>query len=437
MELVFRPFVEGIRFGRSRLEHVILSLIAVSTLLFALPRVDVRGLPYNISGVDLTLVPLSLGLSLALWYRRGVYWHKSLPAFLAFIPVLLFLSNLIPGMLEGQNGVFLQGTLQAIRRTPAVLMLLLLLQIPLSRHDRLAILKLLMVAVLLGGVLGQIVEMGLVPGVDLPAIFGGGGAYLVLKDLGLDQLADIVHPYRLSGLTGSPTTFCMLCIFVMILAIGLHQRRHISLAATLLFIGPAILMYFETFSKSGLIVGLLAVIVMLVRYRTGIVLAPLICCAIVGTLVALPTDELFRLFIIWTEMSLTGRLSTWTGFMRDIEANPYIILFGAGYRTAPVGLHNEFLEYVRGMGLFVGAGLFVLCYFYLPWKILKFKMKRDSIIGHYEFLIILSVIFGCSLFQDVFLDVSIIFFMCIVVAIMSFDIRESIEERKPANPSPS
>jgi len=360
-----------------------------------------------------------LGLFISLSQKTNIKWNRKVPKYILLIPLLLIISNIFPFFFSENGEALTRGILQSLRRVPAVLLIILLLQTTYEIKSLVKLCNFIVFSVIVGAVLSLMLTNNLLSPFSSPNELVGNPVYLLGGLLNLPQVSTTFTNFRLAGNTGSPTTYGAICSISLLLVLKIYIKKEIKTIKFVTYTTLLLVLLIATAAKAVFAATFFVYAASILAYSNLKSLKTYL--VVFSCLLALylfkPLYGIFDGLIFFAHSSSESRFEAWNHAAGIISENPSIILFGEGWRTRLVGWHSEIIELLMGFGLFVGTLLILIEYIYIPWKISRITTSCESLLSNKDLLGMYSIILFASLFQDVFHDGNILFVFVIVLRI--------------------
>jgi hypothetical protein len=419
------------------LRRIRIFFLNASILIFSLPRVNQSSLPYAVSGLDFSIFPLLICIFLFFPFNHNEHVKKRIKssyiyAYLLLIPFLMFISNIIAFIHLNDSLALTRGLLQSSRRLPEVCFLLLLTYSNLDRKDLIKLIKLVVVSTILSYVFFQFVSNGFIPTLSPANDLTGS---LFIEENSTDA-SFFVTNLRIEGNTGSPTTYGLVCGIQLLVLLSLYLRSNVGLV---FFSVSSLILTFillGTVAKGvlfSILLSYLSLLFLLLYQKINFpgvkkITASLYVLGFIFVLIlafiflAIKFNIFESLFFLNLNerslLSLEGRFEIYSEAYKLILENPYLALFGAGWRSRIVGWHSEFFELIMGYGIPFGSFLVIFQYFMIPKILLnsrKFFLDKNKLIDANSICAVYFVILFTSFFQDVFHDGNVLYIFSILI----------------------
>jgi hypothetical protein len=396
------------------------TLCFISLLLFSIPKAKHPALLFPVGGIDLSLIPLATGVFLYTSTRKIIKWNKDIPIYFCLIPLIMLISNLLAYTLTGNEDNLLRGTLQAFRRISPMLFIILLCQISFSKNKLHNIFKASIYLTLVSIVLFYLLLLGFFENFEIVTDLSGNNLLSNLMNITKSSAGE---SFRLSGNTGSPTTFGLICSIQSILIFDLYLRGKVSnifffFCSSVLFIA-----LISTAAKAAIFSTFLSFFILILFYFTkrdelrenkniSISRIKNLFFFVLFTFTISVVVFLYFDFIedlsLRADLSGTTRIDKYLDAIKILSKSPIVMFFGEGWRSREIGWHSEIFELIMGYGLPLGLICISIQYIYLPLKILSFN-GHDLYFSKFSFFISYLLILANSLIQDLFHDAYIMY----------------------------
>lgn len=402
-------------------ESIKRGLVLISILLFALPRAYHPALPYAISGFDLCLIPLGLGLLISFAKRGDIALPRDpLFIYILLVPIIFLCSNLVSFLFQNDTEFLLRGILQSVRRVIPAMLLLLLWQTTHRQSDLVRLCKLLVVSTLFGAGLFVLLANDLLHPFSLQSDLAGNPLAILAHAMGLHVLADVLTNYRFAGHTGSPTTYGIICGMQLLMILAMYRREMIRAGFLVITSVLLWLLLLATAAKAVLAITIPIYVVSLCRRNALwaiVVMAVVFMVARQSTILQIASNLTSA-----GESSFAQRMASHELALDEMDQDLRVLLSGEGWRSREVGWHSEQVELIMGLGLPLGVLSILMTYLYVPWRIRKIKSSEMTPFTPGVMMAMYIIIAFSSLFQDVFHDGNILF---VFIALMSVIFKSS------------